>query len=98
MGYGSDGWTNYCNELINRTNHLCVGLNELGLNYCRDKYMNIVTIDAEFFPHALAKQFHLVADDKENPSKFKVVVMPHVTMEVLDRFLNKLRLEVWVNE
>jgi hypothetical protein len=46
----------------------------------------------------LADQFHLVADDKENPSKYKVVVIPHVTMKILDRFLSKLRLEVWVNE
>lgn len=60
--------------------------------------MNIVTIEAELFPDSLAEKFHLVADDKENPSKYKVVVMPHVTMEIIDRFLNKLHLEVWVNE
>jgi len=98
MGYGSAGWTDYCNELIKRTENLCAGLDALELKYCREDHMNIVTIDAENFPAHLAEQFHLVADDKENPSKYKVVVMPHVTMEILDRFLNKLRLEVWVNE
>ena len=56
------------------------------------------TLKAEFFTSLLADQFHLVADDKENTSNYKVVVMPHVTMEILDRFLSKLRLEVWVNE
>ncbi|MBD78619.1 MAG: aspartate aminotransferase family protein [Crocinitomicaceae bacterium] len=97
-GYGSEGWTNYCNELIARTDHLCKALDDLGLLYCREKHMNIVTISAENFPVHLADKFHLVGDDKENPSWYKVVVMPHVTLEILDRFINKLRLEVWVNE
>tara|TARA_B110000091_G_C13757051_1_gene450388 strand:- start:787 stop:1008 length:222 start_codon:yes stop_codon:yes gene_type:complete len=60
--------------------------------------VEVFTLKANFFPSLLADQFHLVADDKENPSKYKVVVIPHVTMKILDRFLSKLRLEVWVNE
>lgn len=59
--------------------------------------MNIITIKAKNFPTEIAKQFHLVADDHDNPNWYKIVVMQHVTRDVINRFLNTLRLQVWVN-
>lgn len=97
MGYGSEGWTKNCEDLISRTDQLCAGLDELGLRYYREHRMNIVTIKADHFPSEIAHKYHLVADDHDNPNWFKVVVMPHVTSDVISRFLNNLRLSVWVN-
>lgn len=97
MGYGSQGWVDNCNNLIERTNTLCEGLNKLGLDYYRHPNMNIITIKSENFPPEIAKTFHLVADDHDNPNWFKIVVMQHVTFDVINRFLNALRLEVWIN-
>jgi glutamate/tyrosine decarboxylase-like PLP-dependent enzyme len=97
MGYGSEGWKANCANLLQRTDALCEGLDKLGLSYFRENNMNIVTIRAERFPEEIAQKFHLVADNHERPTWYKVVVMPHVTQDIIERFLNNLRLLVWVN-
>lgn len=97
MGYGSEGWTKNCQELVSRTDTICNGLKQLEIDFFREPHMNIITIKANQLPVSIAKKFNLVANDHDNPEWFKIVVMPHVTKDIIQRFLNNLRLNVWVN-
>ena len=41
MNYGSKGWTNKMNELIERTNFVCNRLDEMGIEYYRNPFLNM---------------------------------------------------------
>ncbi|MFT7084559.1 MAG: glutamate/tyrosine decarboxylase-like PLP-dependent enzyme [Vicingaceae bacterium] len=91
MNYGSKGWTLKMNELIRRTDVLCEKLEALNIDFFRNPYLNIVTIKADQIPADIALKFELVADSYESrPMWWKIVVMDHVTTEILNRFLNEL--------
>lgn len=87
MTHGSEGWKYLMQTLIDRTDHLCDTLAELGIEYFRNPAMNIVTIRAEYLPETLAKKYHLVADDFKNPRWWKIVTMMHVEKSLIDEFL-----------
>ncbi len=91
MNYGSDGWKNKMNELIDRTNYACKRLDELKIDYFRNPYINIITIHAYQIPSELASKYELVADTYEShPQWWKIVVMDHVSKELLNKFLEDL--------
>lgn len=92
--YGSEGWSKKMKELIARTNYLCEQLDKLKIEYFRNPYLNIVTIKADEIPTEIASKFELVADSYENnPLWWKIVVMDHVSTEVLSRFVEELKSE-----
>jgi glutamate/tyrosine decarboxylase-like PLP-dependent enzyme len=92
MRHGSKGWKKKVRELLNRTNYCCEALDNLGIEYFRDPHVNIVAINANQIPVELAHKYELVADSYERPARwFKIVIMDHVTYEVLDEFLGELR-------
>ncbi|MBL4844147.1 MAG: aspartate aminotransferase family protein [Planctomycetes bacterium] len=89
--YGSEGGRTFVRGLLERTDHLCRGLDALGLSYFRDPHMNVVAIAAEGFPREVAERFNLVPDTHEGaPAWWKIVVMDHVDLPLLDRFLAAL--------
>ena len=91
MNYGSKGWTNKMNELIERTNFVCNRLDEMGIEYYRNPFLNIVTINAQQISADVAMKFELVADSYESrPLWWKIVVMDHVGYPVLNKFLEAL--------
>ena len=97
--YGSKGWEVKMENLIDRTTYLADSLDEMGVKYFRNPYMNILVIETKYISDRLAKKFQLVADSYEKKSKWwKIVVMEHVTMGVLDTFLNELRAERSLNK
>lgn len=92
--YGSKGWEVKMENLVDRTGYLADSLDEMGIKYFRNPHMNILVIDTKYVSDRLAKKFQLVADSYENKAKWwKVVVMEHVTMGVIDTFINELRAE-----
>lgn len=93
MTYGSEGWKNVINKFVNITNHLCDKLDEMGIKYHRNPYMNIVTMVAGQFSDSLAKKYHLVADNYQDPQWWKIVTMAHVTQDMIDDFLIDLKAE-----
>ncbi|MEQ8907808.1 MAG: pyridoxal-dependent decarboxylase [Vicingaceae bacterium] len=98
MSYGSKGWTAKMKELIERTNFVCDRLDEMGVSYYRNPYLNIVAIKANQIPSKLASKYELVADTYEHvPSWWKIVVMDHVSYDLLERFLNELEENHLVN-
>lgn len=86
--YGSEGWKAKTLGLIERTDRLCHNLEERGIEFYRNPYMNIVAIRARAVPKEMVRQFMLVPDTHEkNPEWVKIVVMDHVTQGKLDKFL-----------
>jgi glutamate/tyrosine decarboxylase-like PLP-dependent enzyme len=95
MTYGAIGWRNKMNELIRRTDILCERLDEMSISYFRNPHINIVTIRANQIPESIAKKYELVADTYEHkPSWWKIVVMDHVKMELLNQFIGELEAEL----
>ncbi len=89
--YGSNGWIMKINKLLEKTNRLCDQLSEMGIEYYRNSYMNIVTIKSSYIDPKVAREYMLVPDThNQNPNWFKIVVMDHVTQGQLDSFLMKL--------
>lgn len=86
--YGSEGWKAKTGELIERTDRLCRNLEERGIPYFRNPFMNIVAIKGSAIPQEIVRQFMLVPDTHEGePNWVKIVVMEHVTQGKLDKFL-----------
>lgn len=91
MTYGSEGWKYQMQRLIDRTDRICEILDELEIPYYRNKFMNIVAMDANYIPIEVATKYHLVADDFKNPKWWKIVTMAHVEKHVIDKFLIDLQ-------
>ncbi|AWH86062.1 aspartate aminotransferase family protein [Flavobacterium album] len=89
--YGPHGWFEKISVLQMRTSWFCKVLQEKGIPYFREPYMNIVTINAAFVTDEIAARFDLVPQ-KHDPSNlwYKVVVMDHVEIEHLTALLNTL--------
>ncbi|WP_294819292.1 pyridoxal-dependent decarboxylase [uncultured Flavobacterium sp.] len=89
--YGPNGWFEKITLLQMRTAWLCRALDEKGIAYFREPYMNIIAINAAFVPEETAIRFDLVPQ-KHNPSNrwYKVVVMDHVEIEHLTMLADAL--------
>lgn len=95
MTYGSDGWKHKMLNLIHRTDHLCKQLDFLGIKYFRNPNVNIVTIYGNQIPEKVALKYELVADTYEQKAQWwKIVVMDHVSIEILDKFLAEVESEM----
>ena len=91
MTHGSEGWKYQMQKLTDRTDRICDTLDEFGITYYRNPYMNIVTIKADELPVSIAEKYHLVADDFDKPKWWKIVTMMHVEKHVVDEFLVDLQ-------
>ncbi len=90
--HGSVGWTVKMHGLVDKANSICEKLDRLGIKHFRHPNLNIVTINAEYINHNLAKKYHLVPDSHdESPKWYKIVVMPHVKQGIIDNFLHELQ-------
>lgn len=90
--YGSEGWKVKMQSLVDRTTELCNQLDNLGVHYFRNPYLNIITIQSNFLSPDLAEKFHLVPDKHDaNPSWYKIVMMPHIKRGTIDQFISDLK-------
>lgn len=86
--YGPHGWFEKINKLLYRTDWCCQQLDKRGIKYFRYPKMNIITIRAEHIPHKVAMKHGLVPDAHgDDPKWYKIVVMDHVEVEHLERFI-----------
>lgn len=90
MTYGYLGWKEKVHVLAYRTNQLERALKEKGVRFFRHPGSNIVTMRAAFIPQTAVDRFHLVPDNHHQPSWYKIVVMDHVTPEILAEFTNSI--------
>jgi len=89
--YGPHGWFEKISVLQMRTLWLCNVLNQKGIKYFREPFMNIITINAEFVPEEIAERFDLVPQKHDTSNQwYKVVVMDHVEIEHLTMLADAL--------
>src|SRR5690606_22645895 len=89
--YGFYGWLEKINKLLYRTNRTCEALNKLNVRYYRHPKMNIIAIRAEDIRDSLATEYGLVPDTHSGSANwYKIVVMDHVELDVLQEFVNKI--------
>jgi glutamate/tyrosine decarboxylase-like PLP-dependent enzyme len=91
MTHGYAGWQYLMDNLLDRTDHICERLDNMGIRYFREPKMNIVAINAEDISADLAKKYHLVADNFKSPAWWKIVVMTHAKKHIIDEFLINLQ-------
>ncbi len=92
FSYGYYGWFERINTLLLRTEWFCNQLNQLNIEYFRDPFMNIVTLKSEFVPEAIAHKYGLVPETHNGNNKwYKVIMMSHVEIEDLLKFINELK-------
>ena len=91
MSYGPHGWFEKIHILQHRTDWLCSQLKMKGVIFFRQPYSNQVAIESKFLSQEVVERFGLVPDThKGTPSWYKIVVMEHVTIDVLAPFVNEL--------
>ena len=81
-------------KLVDRTDHICETLDQMGIRYFRNPKMNIVAINAEDMDDDLVRKYHLVADNFNDPKWWKIVVMTHAEKHIIDEFLIDLQKKV----
>jgi glutamate/tyrosine decarboxylase-like PLP-dependent enzyme len=93
--HGSAGWTAKMQMLNDKTTDICCQLDQLGIHYFRNPFINIIAIHAEEIPEKVAKKYFLVADSYEHqPKWWKIVMMPHITRGAIDSFIIDLKAEM----
>ncbi len=91
MSYGPHGWFEKIHILQYRTDWLCEQLSSKGVVFFRQPYSNQVAIESRFVDKNLVEKFGLVPDTHSgNPNWYKIVVMEHVTVDVMEPFINEL--------
>lgn len=91
---GPFGWFEKIFILQKRTDWMCEQLNELGIEYYRHPFSNIITMKRQYIKPEIAKEFGLVPDNHHDPVWYKIVVMDHVTIEKLNGLLEALNQSV----
>jgi glutamate/tyrosine decarboxylase-like PLP-dependent enzyme len=95
FSYGYYGWFEKINTLLLRTEWFCNQLNQLNIEYYRNPFMNIVTIKSKYVPVDLAHKFGLVPDTHNgNNNWYKVIMMDHVEIDDLLKFVDELKDEL----
>ena len=89
--YGPHGWYEKIRTLMERKNWLCRQLDKQKITYYNHPYSNIVALKADFVPLSIANKFGLVPDKHDTPPEwYKIVIMEHVTVDILEMFLGDL--------
>ncbi|MDH5353955.1 MAG: pyridoxal-dependent decarboxylase [Gammaproteobacteria bacterium] len=89
--YGPHGWYEKILLLNHRTEWLSNQLSELGIKHYRHSASNIVTIRASQLAQPVIERYFLVPDSHVAPAWYKIVVMNHVTVDVLELFIEELK-------
>ena len=91
MSYGPHGWFEKIHILQYRTDWLCVKLDQHKIGYYRQPYSNQVAIASKFLNSELVEKYGLVPDTHGGaPRWYKIVVMEHVTVDVMEPFVQEL--------
>ncbi|UMB59330.1 pyridoxal-dependent decarboxylase [Lutibacter sp. A80] len=98
FSYGYYGWFEKISTLLLRTEWFTEQMDALGVEYFRDPYMNIVTLKSEFVTEKIASKFGLVPDTHNGSNSwYKVIMMDHVEIHDLIKFVDALKLSLKSN-
>ncbi len=91
MSYGPHGWFEKIHILQYRTDWLCNQLRDRGIAFYRQPYANQVAIDARFLTPDIVDKYGLVPDTHgSSPHWYKIVVMEHVIVDLLEKFIQEM--------
>jgi glutamate/tyrosine decarboxylase-like PLP-dependent enzyme len=91
MSYGPNGWFEKIHILQYRTDWLCNQLQAKGISFFRQQFSNQVAIESKFLNQEIVEKYGLVPDTHQGePRWYKIVVMEHVTVDVLIPFVHEL--------
>ena len=91
MSYGPHGWFEKIHLLQYRTDWLCNQLEQKGIPFFRQPFSNQVSIESAFIPPKIVEKYGLVPDTHDGkPNWYKIVVMEHVTVDVMAPFVEEL--------
>ena len=91
MSYGPHGWYEKIHILQYRTDWLCTKLEEKKIAFFRQSFSNQVSIASHHVSNELAEKFGLVPDTHDGkPNWYKIVVMEHVSVDVLAPFIDSI--------
>lgn len=92
QNYGRNGWQAKIEGLIRRTDRICSALDSMEVSYFRNPEMNMVTMKIQAIPEKLIEKYLLVPDSHDIEAKWvKIVVMDHVSDELVNQFLQDLK-------
>lgn len=80
---GPFGWYEKIFILQKRAEWLSKQLDKLNIAYYRNSFSNIITIKSASIEKDLAEKYYLVPDNHTKPKWYKVVIMEHVTVDLL---------------
>ncbi len=96
--YGSGGIIRRMKEFIKKTDKICDTLNKLNIDYVRNKNMNIISILDGEIPKNICTKYTLVPDTHiKKPTWWKIVVMEHVNWNLVNKFINDLKVSLTTN-
>jgi len=91
QSYGPHGWYEKIHILQYRTDWLCKQLSRMEIPFYRQPYANQVAVRASSVSPELASKYGLVPDThQKKPRWYKIVVMEHVTVDVMEPFISEL--------
>lgn len=91
MSYGPNGWYEKIHILQYRTDWLCNQLMEKNISFFRQPHSNQVAIESKYLNKNIVEKYGLVPDTHDgNPNWYKIVVMEHVTIDVLVPFVSEI--------
>ncbi len=91
MSYGPHGWYEKIHILQFRTDWLCSHLEQKSIPFFRQPFSNQVSIESNYVSQELAEKYGLVPDTHDGkPNWYKIVVMEHVTVDVMAPFVEEL--------
>lgn len=89
--YGPSAWQEKIELLQSRTNWFCKELAKLKIQFYNQEYANIVTMKATPSLRQISNKYHFVPDNHEHPNWYKIVIMEHVTKDVLISILHDIK-------
>lgn len=93
FSYGYYAWFEKINTLLLRTEWFCGQMDALNIEYFRNPFMNIVTLKSDYVPKEIAHKYGLVPETHDgNNNWFKVIIMEHVEIDDLLKFVEELKL------
>lgn len=91
MSYGPNGWYEKIHILEYRADWLCTQLENKNISYFRQPYSNQVAIEAKYLNKEIVEKYGLVPDTHDGKANwYKIVVMEHVTVDVMAPFVDEL--------
>jgi glutamate/tyrosine decarboxylase-like PLP-dependent enzyme len=91
MSYGPNGWYEKIHILQYRTDWLCDQLDQKGISFFRQPFSNQVAIEGKYINKEIEEKYGLVPDTHHgNANWYKIVVMEHVTVDVLAPFVKDI--------